>query len=284
MTEPHPTLAPVEPPPVDTSLLAAVPGLARVAAAAGLRIAHWAVDTTTTATTEILRAVAAGESPAQAISEVASELRVVARGVLGVPEANGAGSNGSTAPSRDELRARGAALLQRSADVWFEEDTHPAYARILDDLTPDEARILRYLALEGPQPSIDVRTHRPFGVGSEVVASGLSMIGLQAGVRSLERTRADLNNLFRLGLVWFSREQVADPTRYQVVEVQPDVLEACKAAGRSPKFVHRSIHLTPFGEDFCAECLPLRTSAGLAPAPHRAGEPVDHGEQGVGGP
>jgi hypothetical protein len=82
------------------------------------------------------------------------------------------------------------------------------------------------------------------------------MIGLQAGVRHLERTPADLNNLERLGLVWFSREQVADPSRYQVVEVQPDVLEALKQAGRSPRTVHRSIHLTPFGEDFCQVCFP----------------------------
>jgi hypothetical protein len=83
------------------------------------------------------------------------------------------------------------------------------------------------------------------------------MIGLEAGVRNLERTRADLNNLFRLGLVWFSREEVEDPSRYQVVEVQPDALEAMKQAGRSPKIVRRSIVLTPFGEDFCLTCLPL---------------------------
>ena len=156
-----------------------------------------------------------------------------------------------------ELRARGAELLYDSADVWFEADTHPAYERILGELSPDEARILRLLALEGPQPSIDVRTNRPLGVGSELVASGLSMIGLQAGVRNIERTKADLNNLYRLGLVWFSREQVDDPTRYQVVEVQPDVMDAMKRAGRSPKTIHRSIHLTPFGEDFCEVCLPI---------------------------
>jgi hypothetical protein len=165
----------------------------------------------------------------------------------------------------DELRARGAALLYDSADVWLEADTHPAYERILGELSPDEARILRLLALEGPQPSIDIRTNRPLGVGSELVASGLSMIGLHAGVRNVERTKADLNNLYRLGLVWFSREQVADPTRYQVVEVQPDVLEALKRAGRSPKTIHRSIHLTPFGEDFCEVCLPINRN-GSTPA------------------
>ena len=56
------------------------------------------------------------------------------------------------------LRERGAELLRRSADVDYDEDAHPAYERILDELAPDEARILRLLATEGPQPAVDVRT------------------------------------------------------------------------------------------------------------------------------
>ncbi len=246
-----------ERPDVDTSLLGAVPGLARVAVASATRIARWSVETTTTATSEVVKAMAAGRSPAPAIAELVGELRSMARGVLGIETEPRSAPAWRSGPTGEELRARGAELLYQSADVWFAEDTHPAYARILEELTPDEARILRFLAMEGPQPSIDVRTNRPLGVGSEVVASGLSMIGLQAGVRAMHRTNAALNNLFRLGLIWFSREQVSDPTRYQVVEVQPDVLEALKEAGRSPKIVHRSVQMTPFGEDFCAECLPL---------------------------
>ncbi len=111
-----------------------------------------------------------------------------------------------------------------------DDDTHPAFAHILDELTPDEARMLRFLCAEGPQPSVDVRTNRPFGVGSELVAGGLSMIGLQAGVRHPDRTQSYLNNLERLGLIWFSRETV-EPGRYQVVEVQPEVVEALKRRG-----------------------------------------------------
>ena len=62
------------------------------------------------------------------------------------------------------------------------EDTHPAFARILTEITPDEARMLRYLYLEGPQPSIDVRTFRPFGIGSVLIEAGLNMIAEHAGL------------------------------------------------------------------------------------------------------
>jgi hypothetical protein len=225
-------------------------GLLRIAANAGLSTAQWVVTASVKTGSRVARGLAAGESPAKIVGELGAELRSAAQSALGVapePPAQHA--------SISELRARGAELLRQSSDVRFVEDTHPAYERILGELTPDEARIVRFLYREGPQPTVDVRTNRPLGIGSELIEAGLSMIGRQAGVRNLGRTNAYLNNLFRLGLIWFSHEEV-EPERYQVVEVQPEVQEAMAKAGRAPKTVRRSIHLTPFGEDFCRTCLP----------------------------
>jgi len=162
-------------------------------------------------------------------------------------------------PTRAALRERGAELLRRSAEVDVEDDVHPAYGRILGQLAPDEARILRLLVIEGPQPSVDVRTGGPIGmIKDELVAPGLNMIGMQAGVRYTDRVKAHLNNLYRLGLIWFSREQLEDQARYQVLEAQPEVSDAVEEAGRA-RTIRRSIHLTPFGHDFCRTCLPLDT-------------------------
>ncbi len=227
-------------------------GLLRIAANAGLSTAQWMVHTTVQTGQRVVRGLAAGEPPVKIAQDLGAELRSAAQSVLGVHPEPLEHHHAST----DELRARGAELLRRSSDVHFVEDTHPAFERILDELTPDEARILRFLYREGPQPTVDVRTNRPLGIGSELIEAGLSMIGRQAGVRNLDRTNAYLNNLFRLGLVWFSREEV-EPSRYQVVEVQPEVQEAMARAGRAPKTIRRSIHLTPFGEDFCTTCLPM---------------------------
>lgn len=155
-----------------------------------------------------------------------------------------------------DLRERGEHLLELSADVEYEESVHPAYPDILDQLSPDEARMLRYLATEGPQPVVDVRDSGWLPVTSELVGAGLSMVGTEAGCRYEDRTQAYLNNLQRLGLVWFSDEQVDDVRRYQLVEAQPKVMEARDECTR-PKVVRRSIHLTPFGVDFCRFCLPL---------------------------
>jgi hypothetical protein len=228
-----------------------LPGLVRVARASAARAVQWAVDTNREAARAVLDDVAKGESP---VNVVADATAVWARAI-------GRGSNEEPKPrpegQADELREMGSKLLRDSANVWYEQDVHPAFRRVLQELLPDEARILRFLYQNGPQPSIDVRTNRPMNRGSEKVASGLSMIGLYAGVRNQEDTSVELANLERLRLIWFSKEQVADPSVYQLLEAQPDVIEAMKRAGRSPRTEHRSIELTPFGERFCETCLPM---------------------------
>jgi len=161
--------------------------------------------------------------------------------------------------ARGTLREQGAELMRLSADVETEDGAHPAYARILSEIAPDEGRILRLLMLEGPQPCVDIRAANLIGVGSQLVAEGLTMIGTEAGCRYLDRVPAYLNNLRRLGLIAISDEPVADPARYQVLEAQPDALEAMRHAGRV-KTAHRRIEMTPFGIDFCETVLPLEVA------------------------
>jgi len=242
------------------SQLAAIPGMARIALSAWLRTAEWTLGTSVRVSARIVAAARSGEAPTELFQESADDLRRYARGVLGIAERE--------APPEEEvaeedpelpLRARGAELLRRSAEVREDEDAHPAYERILEELAPDEGRILRLLALKGPQPSVDVRTGwLPVETASELVAAGLTMIGAEAGCRLPDRVHAYLNNLERLGLVWFSREPIRDQSRYQVLEAQPDVSGARDRESRT-RTIRRSIQLTAFGEDFCEICLPVNT-------------------------
>jgi Abortive infection alpha len=247
----------------DDSLLRAAPVLARMAATAWVRGLRWGAESTARAYVGLLRSAANGENPAQVLQETGSDLRRYARELLGVADEIEEEAAAQDDTSARALRERGEELLRLSADVTYEEDSHPAYARILDVMAPDEARILRLLMENGSQPSVDVRTGGPLGVGvvaTELVAPGLTMIGAEAGCRHLDRVPAYLNNLYRLGLIWFSREQVGDHLRYQVLEAQPEVVEALDGAGRGSRTVRRSIHLTPFGADFCSLCIPPTTA------------------------
>jgi hypothetical protein len=260
----------------------ALPGMARIAATAALRSTAWTIGSGLRSGRLLARTVtdpaAAGElvqGVARDVAEASRTVGDVARAVqAGVPvhkallDATVSLSSvvlPDTTPREHDhrqeevdsrtLREKGEELLHRSRDVWSEQESHPAYSRILEELAPDEARILLLLLRGGPQPSVDVRTGGPVGmVSSSLVAPGMSMIGARAGCRYLDQVPAYLNNLFRLGLIWFSREQLEDPMEYQVVEAQPDVLEAMHSV-RFAKVVRRSIHLTPFGIGFCRACL-----------------------------
>jgi hypothetical protein len=218
----------------------------------------------------LARAAADPVLTVEVVNELGSELRSYARDLLGIteldervrqlmpPENGSRRSRNGSGPDDAALRAQGALLLRAAAQVEPVEHAHPAYARILTELAPDEARILRLMATDGAQPAVDVRAANLIGVSSELIAGGLNMIGAQAGARHRERVPAYLNNLERLGLIWFSREPIEDPSAYQVLEAQPEVMEAIKKASRA-KTMQRSIHLTPFGDDFCDVCLPLGT-------------------------
>lgn len=255
----------------EESLVEAIPGLARIYAQAWVRTAEWAVESSLRAGSRVVRAAVSGDSPAGLFEEAGTDLREYARSLVGIVDPDYAARGGESDPtawrssgndtSTEALRERGTELLRLSADVRHEEDTHPAYARILEDLTPDEGRILRLLAQEGAQPAVDVRAGwLPFQINSELVALGLSMIAEEAGCRDLDRTHAYLNNLNRLGLIWFAHEPVEDRHRYHVLEAQPDVTAAMRKAGRLGSTVRRSVNLTPFGKDFCEVCLPLDTA------------------------
>jgi hypothetical protein len=237
-----------------------LPGLVRVAANASWRAFSWTLSSTVNVGTEVVRRTMSGEAPAQVLQDVSAELRSYAWRALGLADDTDQDGVPDRLPpgasTSDELRARGESLLRRSADVTVTEEGHPAYARILSELTPDEARILRHLYLNGPQPAIDVRTNRPLGIGSELVAGGLNMIAEYAGCRHVDRVHPYLTNLNRLGLLEFSKEQVENPNRYQLIEAQPKVAEVVKHAGRAPRIVRRSIHLNDFGRNFVQTCLP----------------------------
>lgn len=229
--------------------------MARFAADTWWRTNKWALRTAVGVTRRAAQAAVSGESPVALVDEARRGILRAARSALGIEELERRlGPSSRDADEREELRRRWAELMERSASVRG-DDAHPAFRFLFNNLAPDEARILRLLALEGPQAAVDVRTWRPFGLGSTVVAPGLTMIGQRAGCRAPERTPVYLSNLYRLGLVWFSRDPVADLTSYQVLEAQPEVQEALERAGRGTT-VRRSIRLTPFGEQFVASVLP----------------------------
>jgi Abortive infection alpha len=239
------------------------PGLARLAVGAWWRTGVWTAENSYRASRRLAKAATSQESAVSLADDAQRELAAAARKLMGIREEDpdvAEAQRDTSSYDDDALRNRWADLLELSNDIDVKEvDGHPAFADILTQLHPDEARILRLLAKEGAQAAVDVRNWRPLGIGSHVVAPGLNMIGQHAGCLMVERVPVYLSNLFRLGLIWFSRDAIPEIGPYQVLEAQPKVTEALKEAGRGTT-VRRSVRLTPFGEQFCAATLPRNTA------------------------
>ncbi len=175
-------------------------------------------------------------------------------GQAATPQARATSARGLT---KADIKRVGNDMLRNSAYAQSQpKDEHPAFAAMLASITPDEARILRFLAVAGPQPSLDVRTKTPFGIGSERLAGGMNMIADMSGCSYTDRDHEYLANLNRLGLVRFSQEPVADFRRYSLIEAQPKVAEAMAKATKAAT-VYRSIYLSLFGQQFCEACFDL---------------------------
>jgi hypothetical protein len=254
------------------TVVRAVPDIVKVGGELLWRTNRWTVNASLHLGSVVVQGAISGQSPHVLIDQLGTEAKHSLRELLGVAD--------EPDPMPKELRDRIVlngnepqislpdrmrALLDASSDVTFPDTGHPAYVRLLSELAPDEARILRLFAERGPQPSVDVRTKRPFGVGSQLIAPGITMIGRYAGCAHVDRVPAYLNNMFRLGLVWFSREPIPDQSLYDVLEAQEEVEAAMRKAGGGIT-VRRSIELTAFGANLCAMCglLPVDESAARA--------------------
>ncbi len=172
--------------------------------------------------------------------------------------------------TRESLIERGERLLEQSAEVGRNEDIHPAFSELLNNLTPDEARILRLLAMDGPQPALDVynRSYIPWKL--KPVATNLTMLGSDAGCRMPVRTPVYLQNLERLGVVEVINEPIDQLKRYQVLEAQSHV-EAARDSAKRQRTSYKTVRLTDFGVAFCEMCFPFSVTVGPETAKFREG-------------
>jgi len=161
--------------------------------------------------------------------------------------------------TREALEERGTQLLSQSEEVGRDEFVHPAFASILDQLSTDEARILRLLATEGPQGVIDIYDRQYLPPKRSRVARNLTMLGRDAGCRIQRRTPVYVQNLQRLGVVEITEEPIENLKRYQVIEAQSHV-ERARIRARRPRSVYKRVQLTDLGVEFCRLCFPFEVT------------------------
>ena len=158
-----------------------------------------------------------------------------------------------------ELRDRFGELIERSQAPEPPDGAHPAFRSIIDELTPDEARILRLLASDGPQPVVSVRSSPLIGRGEVTVLENVTLVGERAGCHRADAAPAYLDNLERLGLVRLLSEELTGDGDYDVIESRPEVEEAeahiTEERSQRARMVRGNVRLSRLGTLLCDICL-----------------------------
>jgi hypothetical protein len=160
----------------------------------------------------------------------------------------------------DRLRRNFGELLDRSLQADGSDAPHPAFRRILAQLSPDEARILRLFHAKGPQAVMDVtQSNRSIGRSGTVLASNLTRIGDHAGCLDPSRGSLYLDNLERLGLVHVDDDELEHSDDYDLIAVGADFQAAARTAadrGHKGRGVRRAARLTALGARLLQIVLP----------------------------
>lgn len=162
---------------------------------------------------------------------------------------------------RRNLRHKGRDLLRRSTAL-DDPDEHPAMSVILDEISPDEARIIRYLGEGGPQAVIDVVASNAMNRKKREVVHNYSLVAREAGCIRPHYSTIYLDNLARLGVAVIRPYRLRSQRNYDLLSCQPDVMDIPKPPGRlvKIKIVCKGVELSEFGKELFKNCLETETS------------------------
>ena len=192
----------------------------------------------------------------ESLSEkVSQKLRVIPAERFASPPANVAGPILEAVrfvPLESPLHDLYANLLAKSMDAATASSAHPAFVAIINQLTPDEARILAFLSHGVDVPILSVTDEDPernpaTGRTWTTVLRNFTLVGADAGCTAPHLGTAYLDNLARLGVLEAdSTLQLFNPPAYERLESSAEVI-AAKAAIESREGHDAAFHRSFFG-------------------------------------
>jgi hypothetical protein len=152
-------------------------------------------------------------------------------------------------------------LLANAMDKDTAGNTHPWFVQIIQNLLPDEAKILKLFSEEKSKPIIDVKILWPKDSGYHYYQKNYSTIWKEANCNNPDLTPGYLDNLMRLGLVevlWTAR--LKEDKFYEKlesseeIEILMDKIDS-EQNWKRIDFNRKIIELTSLGALFCKICV-----------------------------
>jgi len=153
-------------------------------------------------------------------------------------------------PASTGLDAKMQALLSRALEQSTASGQDELFHRILDQLVPDEARIIGALSDGSPSPLVSVHALTRAGLLGEALIENACLVGRTANVALPRLTPTYVGHLIALGLAEVGPEDDALKDEYQILMAETDVLAALRTGSRGPvpaRVEKRTLRLTALG-------------------------------------
>jgi len=139
-------------------------------------------------------------------------------------------------PARDAeaLDAKMHRLLDRALEQSSSSSRQELFHKILDQIVPDEARIIGALSDGSASPLLHVYARTRTGLVGEVVLENMSLIGKTANLALPHLTPTYVSHLLSLGLLETGPEDTTLKDEYEILGADTAVLRAIKKASRGP--------------------------------------------------
>lgn len=168
------------------------------------------------------------------------------------PIASSGTSAGDSAAPRS-VAERGQALMERSLNQTPDSAITDYASRVLNQLVPDEMRILSATSDGSGIPCCDLEARGRMGGGMRMHAL-LSRAGNQAGAMLVEATSYYLGHLLAVGLLAVAPPDPDAKQAYEMIENDGEVMAMAarieKEMKMRPRFVHYTVTLSALGSRF----------------------------------
>ena len=160
----------------------------------------------------------------------------------------------------EELRDLYANLFANSMNKVVKNGVHPGFVEIIKQLSPDEAKILRYLHNNYLVPIIGLKIIKTTGGYLDILKLFTNICEL-CECENISDYEKYIDNLKRLGLVTIpADEMLTDKSKYEALKTHPFIVKQ-KAhyeeldSVEKVEFMEGHIQLTSFGNSFCSICI-----------------------------
>jgi len=157
----------------------------------------------------------------------------------------------------ESLREMYANLLATAMNADKAKIAHPGFVEVIRQLTPDEAKICRFLKSEIYFPLISIKMK--FEGGTRDYIRHFSLIGLDAGCVAPNLSQQYLDNMCRLGLAEIPfGSSMTDKTGYERLKTHPSIAKELEKLTNEQKpfeVIEEVLCITTFGIRFFEACV-----------------------------